>query len=444
MSFTSKIYTLAGGGSGISFVDDYVAIYSKTSGHMAPQKSYFDYGDDKLYICGHDGSNGWFMELSNQGEILRQKTETNIYTYRAIHVDSSNDIYLCGSTNSSLNFQMVKYNSSMVHQWSREYQVQNSSTQRLQGQFLFNAFNHSDYLGGAGYAYDQNNRKYAAMIGSIKKSDGDVGNGQDFTILSEDNTNQYVTVQPFSQSNEEAVIAGLTSRITGAYIAKHSWNNSQKRWYNRGSSKGLQGSSNSTYPMSMAKDSADAYLFGYHQESGYKVGTVDAYLVRFYTNSAITPTYEKGYGVTGFSFYPYVCDSDGTYVYTVGSNGNTNYLVAIKQSDGTIYWQNKITGLGNFQLGLHVDYNASKLIITGTTGGHPNGKTVVMRVPKNGSGTGTYGSVTYASTSDVQNYNMNLTNTSEENYDSQANFGYSGGSFSNSTSDFTGKIDSYN
>lgn len=446
MSFTSKIYTLAGGGSGIDFADDYVAVYGKSSGHMAPNDSYFDYGDDKLYICGHDGSDGFFMELSNQGEILQQKTESNISSYSNIYVDSSNDIYLTGKTGSNQNFKAVKYNSSMVHQWSQEYSV--LTGRRIAPAYLFNIFGQSDYLGVAGYVYDASNIAYGAMTGSIKKSDGSIGNNSTFAVLSVNNTNQFVDAGAFTNSNGDAIIAGQTSRITngGAFIAKIWWNDSQKRFYSIYSAKGLEGSSNSVYPISMAKDGSTFYLFGYHQETGYKVGSVDAYLVKYNTSghtNAISVAYEKGFGVSGFYFYAYACDVGGAYVYAVGSNGNTNYLIAINTSNGTLAWQRKITGLGNFQVGLHYDANASKLILVGTTGSSPNGKTVVMRIPDNGNGTGTYGSITYASTNDVSNYGLPLTNTLEENYVGDSGFNHSRQSFSNSTSDFSASIESY-
>jgi len=446
MSFTSKIYTLAGGGSGIDFADDYVAVYGKPSGHMAPINSYFDYGDDKLYICGHDSTDGFFMELSNQGEILQQKTESNIYAYTSIHVDSSNDIYLVGNTQSVSDFKAVKYNSSMVHQWSKTYSVQ--SGRRLAPAYLFSIFNQSDYLGVAGYSYDASNTAYAAMTGVIKKSDGSIGNNTTFAAVSVNNTNQFVNAGAFTNSNGDAIIAGTTTRITngGAFISKLWWNDTDKRFYSQYSSKGLEGSSNSVYPISMAKDSSTFYLFGYHQETGYKVGAVDAYLVKYNTSghtNSISSTYEKGFGVSGFYFYAYASDTDGSYVYAVGSNGNTNYLIAINASNGTLAWQNKITGLGNFQVGLHYDANAAKLILVGTTGSSPNGKTVVMRIPKNGSGTGTYGSITYASTNEVSNYGVALTNTLEENYSGESSVNHSSSSFSNSTSNFSGSIESY-
>lgn len=437
---------LGSGAGGIAFADNFVAYYAKASTQVTPKGSYFDYGDDKIYIAGSSNSTaGFVLELSNQGEILQQKTDDSVIQHSSVYVDNSNDIYVTSKGSGSTFVDVIKYNSSFVRQWGVRYTKQTG--QSITTSKIFNIFNQSDYVGIGGIVRDDNNFKLDAMVGSIKKSDGTIGaSNTTFKRYGSDAKNQQL-VDVVINTDENAIITGITDRPSpaGTFTACMRWDNTAKRWNNLSSSQGLTGSSNTVYPLSMVNDSRVIYVLGYHQESG-KVGTVDAYMVKYNSNSNTisSPLYRKGYGVSGSSLYFWSCDEDGTYVYATAQNGTTNYVVALKMSDGTIQWQNKITGGPYFDIGTHVDSNGSKLILVGRQNVNSHNQTVVMRIPKDGTGTGTYGSITYASTSDISAYNLSLTSTNEGNYDSEGNFTTNNSSTSGTVANLGAKIESYN
>ena len=439
---------LLGTAGGIAFADNFVAYYAKASTQVTPKGSYFDYGDDKIYIAGIMGGStteGFVLELSNQGEILQQKIDDSVTQHTSVYVDGSNDIYVTSKGSGTTFIDVIKYNSSFVRQWGVKYTKQTGNS--ITSSKIFNIFNQSDYVGIAGIARDTNNFGYDGMVGSIKKSDGTIGaSNTTFKLYGSDQKNQQL-VDAVINTDENAIITGITDRPSpaGTFTACMRWDNTAKRWNSLSSSKGLTGSSNTVYPMSMVNDSKVIYVLGYHQESG-KVGTVDAYMVKYNSNNNTisNPVYQKGYGVSGDSLFFWSCSQDGTYVYATAQNGTTNYVVALKMSDGTIQWQNKITGGPYFDIGTHVDSNGSKLILVGRQGVNSHNQTVVMRVPKDGTGTGTYGSVTYASTSDISAYNLSFTVTAEENYDSEKNFTTINSSTSGTVANLGAKIESYN
>ena len=168
---------LLGTAGGIAFADNFVAYYAKASTQVTPKGSYFDYGDDKIYIAGASASGssneGFVLELSNQGEILQQKIDDSVIQHTSVYVDSSNDIYVTSKGSGTTSIDVIKYNSSLVRQWGVKYTKQTG--QSITTSKIFNIFNQSDYVGIGGIVRDDSNFKLDAMVGSIKKSDGTIG-----------------------------------------------------------------------------------------------------------------------------------------------------------------------------------------------------------------------------------------------------------------------------
>lgn len=118
------------------------------------------------------------------------------------------------------------------------------------------------------------------------------------------------------------------------------------------------------------------------------------------TSNGTTVAWSKNFP----TLYPYggncIVDASGNVYMANGDSGNAKVAIFKFNSSGTLLWQREISNSGgNVTLGgLAHDSTDSALVVNMTLSGTPN-LGAIMRIPDDGSKTGTYGTWTYAASS---------------------------------------------
>lgn len=363
--------------------------------------------------------------------------------YADVVLDSSDNIYAAGETNSigtgQFEFLLTKYDKDGALQW-----------QRISGVGNFNQ--HNAYClaivpGGtsitiAGRQFDSTNYS-DAIYQSFFTSGGYFSN---YRRLQGSGTAQEYFTGAARNSSGDIYLAGYTDTAR-FLLAKYNSSNTLV-WQ-----KTYGGSYEQTYQRgkSLALDSSDnMYIVGW-TNSGPSTNN-DAVVTKF--DSSGTLQWQRGLGKPGNDYFTSVCLDSSNNVYAVGYTDGTSQeaaLIAKYNSSGTLQWQRTLDGgLQEYYHGVCVDssdnvyacgrasangggsvlivkYNSSgtiqwqrlfygsaferaysiqcdsndNLIVVGqtaTTGGS-NDNALVLKLPSDGSLTGTYGSYTYTSVS---------------------------------------------
>ena len=333
--------------------------YNK-SGEIVWQRSLHgsqgDYGESialdsvgGVYICGRTrsvgpgGLSGFIAKYNTVGALQWQRSigSSNNDNLYGIAVDSSNNVYAVGDTNTSGNndLLLVKYNSSGTIQWQR-------------------------VLGGSGTDYG-------------------------YSIAFDSSDNLYVCGQRYNSSYIafDFLIAKYNSSGTIQW-QKHL---------------GDQFTSVSDIGRGAAVDSSgNVYVVGYSTKPA--VGSDDVILAKYDSSGTIQwqrylggTENDKGHAIA-------IDSSDNIYIFgeTRSAGGSdADCLLAKYNSSGTIQWQRTFGGSSNEEphansLAIDADDN---ICFVSETRSVSDIQLLLVKVPNDGSLTGTYGSFTYASSS---------------------------------------------
>jgi len=362
----------------------------KTNNPVAP---YFDFfsrsGTDASSPAPGEIQNYWFGVLTG-----------NSTTLSDVVLDSSDNIYVGGDTNAagagSNDFVIAKYDTDGVIQWQKT-----SGT--------------SD--GENGYSIDIDSggeivvtgRRFSsgpssdAIFQLFDSSGNTSGGGAQYRVLAgSGNSQDYFKGSARNSSNETYLVGDTQQTSSGGVrvlIAKYDSSNnidfqkvyggSWEQTRDRGKSLALDSSGN-------------MYVCGW-TNSG-PASNNDAFVVKF--NSSGVIQWQRGIGRSDNSVNDYgngICLDSSNNVYVAGETGATGSyaeggLILKYNSSGTIQWQRSFYSGGGESIGYSIQCDSKDNLIIA---GYLNAKGGVLKLPNDGSLTGTYGSYTYATTTNV-------------------------------------------
>ena len=393
-----------------------------------------------VYISGQTRPVGdydcFVAKYNSSGTLQWQRSlggNSSDYGY-SVAVDSSGNVYVTGITFSqgqgSADILIAKFNSSGTVQWKR----------------LLGSSN-ADY--GNGIAVDSSGNSYITGYAASATY------GQDDIITAKYDTNGNIQWQR---------ILGGTGNDGGTAIAVDSSGNSYITGYTNGSGAGnydmllvkynssgtiqwqkTVGASNTDWGEGIALDSSgNIYLAGYtNATSG--AGSYDFVVSKL--NSSGTVQWSRTLGGSSLDYGRAIAvDSSGN-VYITGETASTGTgmyegLIAKYNSSGVLQWQRILYGSQNeFLKGVGVD-NSGNFYVGGRTASSGEGdqEFIIAKLPDDGSGTGTYGDFTYASSSMTD---ASITYTSSNSNFNEDNLSYtdaSAGSLGENTTTLTSSI----
>ena len=306
-------------------------------------------------------------------------------TGRMITVDSSGNIYVVGTTNSTdgYNSMMIaKYNSSGSIQWQRT--LGTSSTQER----------------GTGITIDSSGNVFVCgettkgidYIGAIVAKYDSSGTLQWQRTL--DDSSTQVAYDVAIDSSDNVYIGGYTVISGYQYYMVAKYNNSGTLQWQRS----FGGGNTTSTGRSITIDSSDNIYVG-GVSTGGGVGVYDSILIKY--NSSGTFQWQRALGTSGQQINIQGMTSDSSdNVYIIGSN-SSSYFFAKYNSSGTLQWQRSLGGSGtdNGQ-GISADDKGNIYVMGYSASSGAGGDDIMFaKLPSDGSKTGTYGSFTYAASS---------------------------------------------
>ena len=349
-----------------------------------------------VYITGYTNSAGaggnelLIAKYNSSGTIQWQRTLGTGTAYRhddsgkMIAVDSSGNVYVNGITNFTGGYDsmmIAKYNSSGTLQWQKTFG--DSNTQER----------------GHGITVDSSGNVF--VCGETTKG----VNGALVAKLNSSGTLQWQRTLDASLFYE-VVVDSSDNVYVGGYTAISSYTNYLVAKYNNSGTlqwqRTIGGSNASDNGRSITIDSSDnVYIGGVSTAGG--VGVYDSILVKY--NSSGTYQWQKALGTSGTQINIQAIASDSSdNVYIAGSWSNS-YFFAKYDSDGNLDWQRSFGGSGTDNgHGISADGNGNIYVIGNTaSSGAGSNDILLITVPSDGTGTGTYGSFTYAASSHSEN-----------------------------------------
>ena len=373
-----------------------------------------------IYTCGYgyDGTGDErvvLVKYNQYGNLQWQKTLNGSDTDQgyAVAVDSSGNIYVTGYTNPNTSavyeLLVAKYNSSGVVQWQRKLSGASGS-----------------YDVGTAIAVDSSANVYIA--GNVETSNGNIliakynasGTIQwQRTLSSADNDYAYGIAL---DSSANVYVCG--SNATGAlYFQLAKYNSSGTiQWQRR---LGSGGAVDAIGQGTAVDSSGNMYVCGYSNASG----TNDFNIAKYDTSGTIQWQRSLG-GASQELGRDVAVDSSGN-VYVVGDNAATAGIqIAKYDTSGTIQWQRSfyLTAGGAYLFGKGITVDASGNMYIAATS-YYDYSMMTIKLPTDGSLTGTYGIYTYAASS--------LTSATSSLTSSTSSLTDASGSYTDSTTSLT-------
>ena len=341
---------------------------------------------ENLYIAGSTWNSGgtsetgYIAKLTSSASITWQKVITNT-TFNCfangISVDSSGNVFASGTyyTNATPNYSqyIVKYNSAGTQQWKKYQNGTIASTTRSGYDLTVSSAGDPIYVGSYGTA------PYRPLLGKITSSTGagsffkritNGTNGEYYNITIDSSGNIIVTGYiSFNGSSNDTIIVKYTS--AGAI----SW----QRYLNTNSPMGQT--------TGVSTDNSNNIYFTGYGSSGAYVSKYDS-TGTLQWSKVITPTQYT------FALHDIVSDSSGN-TYAIGYTGYGGGVIVKLDTNGSLIWSRWLNGV-------NAGFRSVKLVnnylyIGGF--GSTSSKLSITKVPTDGTATGTYGSYTYASLS---------------------------------------------
>ena len=347
---------------------------------------------DNIIVAGEVRSDGQGVQdcllakYNTDGTLLWDKTlgESDVDKFLGVVTDSSDNVYASGLTGSQgvafYDMLTTKYNSSGVIQWQRilgqtYYDTGDSITVDSSGNvYVGGRIRDSSQIDHLGF-YKYNNSGSLQFQTAIDWSNAKQSHGRGIAI----------------DSSGDIIICGnqAPSANTTPAFALIKYNSSGALQYNKIFGSGGGGSS---YFSGISLDSSDnIYLSGY-QNNVAVITKLNSSLVTQWSRTLTD-------GV-GSNYFGVVVDGSGN-TYACGVF-QTTAVVAKYNSSGVLQWQNKLTAGTDQCAFTKITINSSGTpIVTGYLDGDGAGgyDMVLLKLPPNGSGHGTYGSMVYASSS---------------------------------------------
>ena len=333
-------------------------------------------------------------------------SNSTTYFY-GVFVDGSGNVYTGGVTDSDNNAILFKYNSSGVLQWKKSLGTSSSA----------------EYI--TGIASDSYGNIYAAGYFEGRPA-----------LIKLDSSGNTIWKRKWNQSgrtdgrividsSDNIYVFGWTNAVGqgGLDFLLLKWNSSGTIQWER-----TLGASGSDRGYDMAIDSSDnLFVIGRHTDGS----DYDSVIAK-YDNSG-NLVWQRQLGGSGSdSYYDGIAVDNSGNVYICQYNDGDGITVAKYDNDGNIQWQNSLdnsTGT-DYPKGIAVDPDGSNVYVTGH--GDVTGKGsewIVAKLSGDGTGTGTYGTFTYATSSKTDAAG---TLTSASHSQGSSNF-----TLSNSTSSLT-------
>ena len=345
---------------------------------------------NNIIVCGlttSDGAGGYDLlvaKYDSSGTLIWDKTLGSTVAERGygVAVDSSDNIIVCGMRNlyGDEGLIVAKYNSSGALQWDKT-------------------------LGGSlddqGQGVTVDSLDNIIVCGRGTKS-----NGYDLLVAKYNSSGTLIWDKTLGGSTEEfgrsvavdssdnIIVCGSTqSDGAGSYdllVAKY--NSSGVLQWDK-----TLGGTDAEFSRGVAVDSSDNIIVcGSTQSDG--AGSYDLLVAKY--NSSGTLIWDKTLGGTGYDtgYGVAVDSSDNIIVCGYTSNAGTQFLVAKYNSSGALQWDKMLKGVNQSDIFNDVTVDSSdNVIVCGYTYsiGAGSGDLIVAKLPPDGTGDGTYGTLVY-------------------------------------------------
>ena len=324
--------------------------------------------------------------------------------FYGVFVDGSGNVYAGGSTESDMNSILFKYNSSGALQWkksigtSSSYEYINSIASDSSGNIYV-----AGYFGPKLALVKLNssgNTIWQRQWNQSSRPDGIV-------IDSSDNIYVFGSTSAVGQGSSDYLLL--------------KWNSSGTIQWER-----TLGDNKENRGYDIAIDSSDnLFVVGRYSVGG---GDYDSVIARYDTSGNVVWQRQLG-GSSNDSYYDSIAADNSGNVYVCQWNQGDGFTIAKYDIDGNIQWQNYLDNSAgtDYHRGISVDPDGSNIYIVGQ--GSVAGKGtewIVAKLAGDGTGTGTYGNFTYATSSKTDTAG---TLTSQSHNQGSSNF-----TLSNSTS----------
>jgi hypothetical protein len=326
-----------------------------------------------LYVATRDAVNGGYFtaKISPAGDFVWQKSLTNSTAYDeqayGVGVDSSGNVFMTGATGTPSKFFLAKYNSSGTLQWQRRLEPSSNSSV---GNKIVTDSSGNVYVGAT--FYDSGISQSVASVIKYNTS----GTLQWTRYFAEAAGSSFGGIG-IDSSNNLYISYGSSNY---GYVVKYDSSGSYQ-W-------GVRTDSNFYSTKSTTDTSGNTYMYGTNY-SAYQRPTI------MKINSSGVKQWERELSAgTASSADDVAVDGSGnvyftSYYYTGGSRSNLP-VIAKYNTSGTIQWQRSFDSAQDdkdFKISVS---SAGVIYINGTSDAAGSNGNILLKLPTDGSKTGTY------------------------------------------------------
>lgn len=399
MDLTSRLFMMAASSSGPSSGYWYATLGSSNSEVGVGIRVG---SDDSLYIKAVGGGYVYAAKYDNSGTLDWQRRitlATGETETRNLAIDSSDSIYFAyadtGTSTDSI--YAAAYNSSGALQWQKRWNT--NSRFGVASRAYAVCYGSNVYVSSARVSQfgESAGGNTTALLIKAQAGSGAITWANNTYNL--DNYSYAVTVD----ASENIYLAHEVDQGGGlnvGQLAVSKFNSAGSRaWTSavRGESYSLAGY---TFYRTITAQSIEVDSSGNIYAAGNKLNTSDvtrAAIFKF--NSSGTIQWARALGTTAGTYYGVTTDSSGN-IYACGSVGSVAVVVKY-DSSGNISWQRSWSGgVGDSFRSIAIDSNGDLCICGATSSaGEGSNDALLIKLPADGSLTGTYGNFTYAASS---------------------------------------------